>query len=105
MDKLEELQKKHPGKAIARIKSQGREFYVGAPTREHWHQFLDAFGDARRSRTAMENLAKKCALSPAADELDTLFEKKPGLAAKLSEAIGRLAGVDDDAEIQLFDAG
>jgi len=102
--KLAELQQKHPGKAIARLKTQGNEFYVSGPTREHWHQFLDAFGDPRRSRLAMENLAKKCALSPSAEELDALFEKKPGLAAKLSEAIGKLAGVDDEAEIELFPA-
>lgn len=103
--KLAELQKTHPGRAIARVKSQGKEYYVAAPKRADWHTFQDALGDPRRSRVAMENLAMKCALDPAAAELDTLFEKKPGLAAKLCEAIGKLAGIDDDAEIQLFDAG
>ncbi len=104
MDKLAELQQKHPGRAIARVKSQGREYFVAAPSRADWHQFQDALGDPRRSRPAMENLAKKCALSPSAEELDAVFDKKPGLAAKLAEAAGKLAGIDDEAEIDLFPA-
>jgi hypothetical protein len=102
MDKLAALRQKHPGKAFARLKTQGREFYLAAPSRTDWHAFLDAFGDQRRSRVAMENLATKCVVDPSPEEVSALFEKKPGLAVKLSEAIGKLAGVDDEAEIELF---
>lgn len=102
MAKLEDLRQKHPGKALARVKTQGRDYYVAAPTRAEWHSFLDALGNPQRARVSMENLAKKCAIEPSAEQLDILFEKKPGLAAKLAEAIGQLAGVDDEAEIELF---
>jgi hypothetical protein len=103
MAKLEDLRQKHPGKSIARVKTQGREYYVAAPTRAEWHSFLDTLGTAR-AKVSMENLAKKCAIDPSAEELDRLFDRKPGLSAKLSEAIGQLAGVDDEAEIELFES-
>lgn len=103
--KLAALRQKYPGRALAGVKTQGREFVVGAPSRQDWHAFQDSLSDPKRGRVAMENLAKKCAVEPGPDELDALFEKKPGLASKLAEAVGKLAGMDDEAEIQLFEPG
>jgi hypothetical protein len=102
MSKIDELRKAHPGKALARVKTQGKEYFVVAPARADWHAFLEALGDPRRSRVSMENLATKCVVDPSPEQVAALFEKKPGLAVKLSEAIGKLAGIDDEAEIELF---
>src|ERR1700687_232777 len=101
--KLEELRQKHPGKRLARATSQGKDYYVSAPTREQWFSFIESLDGGRKGMVALENLIKKCAVDPAAEQMDTLLDQKPGLADDILPAIKQLAGKDDKAEVELFD--
>lgn len=103
--KLEQLRAKFTDRDIELVVSAGKEYFIGSPSRVQWHSFREASLDPKRRRNAMENLAKACAIEPNAEELDKLFARKPALAETLAINAGKLAGLDDEAEMASFGEG
>ena len=69
-----------------------------SPSRGAWGKFRSFAMDDKKKSNAAESLVRDCAVLPAGQELDSLFDKQPALADSIAGKLAELAGVVGEIE-------
>jgi len=98
-DQLKELKGKHPDLELVLLSSDtGDEVVVRAPSRAEWDRFRLLMNNDSRKMKAPEEMLFWCLLWPAKADLETLLDKRPGLAETFASGVAGLAGAQKDVE-------
>lgn len=95
--KLEELQREHGRVASAEI--QGQLYVFRAPTLEEWEEYQDGLGKRPRGACFRE-LSQVTCVHPSVGELQELFDRLPGIGARIADAVADLAGADIELTVK-----
>lgn len=69
-----------------------------APTRALWKRFRAQTQDETKRLIAAENLVRDCVVWPAKNELEAMWERKPGLIESFGSELLELAGLSNKVE-------
>lgn len=95
--KLEEIEREHGRVASAVI--QGQLYAFRAPTLEEWEEYQDGLGKRPRGACFRE-LSQITCVHPSLDELQQLFDRLPGIGARIADAVADLAGADIELTVK-----
>jgi hypothetical protein len=77
----------------------GRLIAFRRPTLEEWEDYQEALAKKRRG-VAFRELALRTVLVPSQDDLPAIFERWPGIAARISDTLADLVGADQELTIK-----
>ena len=76
----------------------GETVVLRCPNRPEWKAFQLKLADAKKHVEAVEWILRQCVVYPSAEEVDAMFNRRPGLVAtfgaELSEITGAAASVE-----------
>lgn len=97
-DKYESIRAADP--SLLGIKLGGQRLLLKTPSRALWEEFTSKVDDAKTRSAAVNRLVRDCVVYPEAEALDAFLEAKPARAMKIAGEITRLAGGDEEVEIE-----
>ena len=96
MPNIDELKAQHG--TIFELTASGESFIAKPPARDVWKRFRAQVMDEGKRIVAMENLVRGCIVSPTGPELDSVFDRLPGLVETLGKKLVEEAGAGGEAE-------
>lgn len=98
---IDKLREEHgPGKLflLPDPDDEGDEIIVRLPTRPEWARFTTQLQDEKRMAKAQEQLVRDCLVHPSKDDLEAIFNRRPGLASSWGLVISQKAGAARSVE-------
>ena len=97
-EQILKVKQENPGAEVYQLSAGPHAILVRSPSDAIWAAFQDA--KEKGGTRALKQLVLDCVLHPSADEVRSIFEKKPALANTWGVKLMDIAGLEEEAQVK-----